>query len=367
MNKAVRLDIEALLAPIDTEFPTGSDLREDNSPTSDYRVLRDARTLARNNERSALANGENYFINAHDWEPILELAPAIIQGKSKDIEVATWLIEALTRVHGFHGLGSGFSLMRQLIEQYGSGLHPLPDEDGIASQLTSLIGLNGFGGEGTLIAPIRSVYLTGDDGTSVGPFAAWQCEQAFELERLSDPAKREARIAQGAVSRPDIDQAVSETPDKFFQNVYDQLNNAIAEYSTFQEVLNEYCKDDPQPTSKIMENLEGCLQTIHYIAADKIRIEDEDEVQEDTGKSSGKRNKLENKFSIDTREAALSALRDVSAYFRRTEPHSPISYAIEQAVYWSQLPLPALIQELIPDENARSKYQNLTGIRNVGD
>ena len=131
MNKAVRLDIDALLVPVDAEIPTGSDLREDNSPTSDYRLLRDARTIARNNERSALANGENNFISAHDWESILELAPTVIQDKSKDIEVATWLVEALTRVHGFKGLTEGFSLIRQMIEQYGADLHPQPDEDGI--------------------------------------------------------------------------------------------------------------------------------------------------------------------------------------------------------------------------------------------
>jgi len=365
MNKAIRLDIDALLVPVTEEEPTGSDLREDHSPTSDYRALRDARTIARNNERSALANGQNHFINPVDWESIIEQAPAVIQNQSKDIEVATWLIEALTRVYGFNGLSAGFTLVRHLIEKYKTELHPRPDEEGIASQLTSLLGLNGFGGEGTLIAPIRAIPLTGE-GTSVGPFAAWQCEQAFELERIADPAKRESRVAQGAIARPEVDQAVSETPDEYFHSLYSQLQDAITEYKSFQDVLNEYCKDDPQPTSKILEMLEDCLQTLNYIAADRLvkntvtELNEADEAISDNGQTvfnSG----------ADSREAALSSLRDVAAYFRRTEPHSPISYAIEQAVYWSQLSLPALMQELIPDEGARSKYQNLTGIRKVGD
>lgn len=365
MNKAIRLDIDALLVPVTEENPTGSDLREDHSPTSDYRALRDARTIARNNERSALANGQNHFINPVDWESILEQAPAVIQHQSKDIEVATWLIEALTRVHGFEGLSAGFTLVRQLIDEYKTELHPRPDEEGIASQLTSLLGLNGFGGEGTLIAPIRAIPLTGE-GTSVGPFAAWQCEQAFELERIADPAKRESRMAQGAIARPDIDQAVSETPDEYFQTLNKQLQDAITEYKSFQDVLNKYCKEDPQPTSKILEMLEGCLQTLNYIAADRLIVDDIAKHEESAEGTSNKRHPG-SKDIIDSREAALSSLRDVAAYFRRTEPHSPISYAIEQAVYWSQLPLPALIQELIPDEGARSKYQNLTGIRNIGD
>jgi len=363
MNKAICLDIDALLVPVTEESPTGSDLREDHSPGSDYRALRDARTIARNNERSALANGQTLFINPADWESILDQAPAVLQHQSKDIEVATWLIEALTRVHGFEGLSAGFSLVRKLIENFNSELHPRPDEDGIASQLTSLLGLNGFGGEGTLIAPIRAIPLTGE-GTSVGPFAAWQCEQAFELERVSDPAKRESRLAQGVIARPDIDQAVIETSDEYLHTLNDQLHDAIAEYKSFQEVLNEYCKDDPQPTSKILEMLEACLQTLNYIASDRLVVEEISEQEESDDDAVGT---FSGKNKIDTREAALGSLRDVAAYFRRTEPHSPISYAIEQAVYWSQLALPALIQELIPDEGARSKYQNLTGIRKVGD
>lgn len=365
MNKAIRLDIDALLVPVAEDNPTGSDLREDHSPTSDYRALRDSRTIARNNERSALANGQNHFINPVDWESILDQAPEVIQYQSKDIEVATWLIEALTRVHGFAGLSAGFTLARHLIEEFQTDLHPQPDEDGIASQLTSLLGLNGFGGEGTLIAPIRAIPLTGE-GTSVGPFAAWQCEQAFELERIADPARRESRMAQGAVARPEVDQAVSETPDEYFQSLNTQLQDAIAEYKSFQDVLNEYCKDDPQPTSKILEMLEDCLQTLNYIAGDRLVIRDTSE-QEASDEDSGNTRFPGGKNINDTREAALSSLRDVAAYFRRTEPHSPISYAIEQAVYWSQLPLPDLIQELIPDEGARSKYRNLTGIRKVGD
>lgn len=366
MNKAICLDIDALLVPVSEEDPTGNDLRENNSPNSEYRALRDARTLARNNERSALANGQSHFITPADWESILEQAPAVLQHQSKDIEVTTWLIEALTRVHGFSGLSAGFRLIRELIVAFKNDLHPRPDEDGIASQLTSLIGLNGFGGEGTLIAPIRAIPLTGDEGTSVGPFAAWQCEQAFELERIADPAKRESRMAQGAVSRPDIDQAVSETADEYFHNLYRHLQQAIAEYQLFQDILNEYCIDDPQPTSKILEMLEGCLQTLNYIAADRLVPDDESE-QDETDENASERKASVKNNKVDTREAALSSLRDVAAYFRRTEPHSPISYAIEQAVYWSQLPLPALIQELIPDESARSKYQNLTGIRKVGE
>ena len=356
------LDIEALLSPVSDDSPVGHDLRESSSPNSDYRTLRDVRTKARNNERSALANGESQFIVGKDWVEILRKSPEVFQKQSKDIEVLTWLIEALTRVHGFRGVGEGFRLAAGLIDSYGDNLHPVPDEDGVSSQLISLIGLNGFGGEGTIIIPIKAIPLT--EGVE-GPYSTWQCEQAFELERVSDPDKKEARIKQGSITRAEIDQAVTETDTGFLLQVYEDIQFAIQEYVAFQDVLNAYCVEDPQPSGKILEALETAKQTLEYIAGDRLVVIDESDTEEGTdgkGQSAPQKQQI-----LDNRDAALRSLRDVAAYFRRTEPHSPIPYAIEQAVYWSQLPLPALIQELIPDENARRKYQNLTGIRKSDD
>jgi len=366
MSTVSHLDINSILLPISEGIPTGSDLREDESPSSIYRELRDARSLARNNERAALASGQSTFINPHDWTFLLEKAPGVLQSQSKDLEVTTWLIEALARVHGFGGIATGYQIARLLIEQYGEDLYPRPDDEGVASQIISIVGLNGLGGEGTLIAPIRAIPLTGIDGTSVGPFASWHCEQAFELERITDPAKREAKLAQGGASRSEIDQAISETSSAFLQSLQKGMDQAIIEYKLFQDTINSHCVNDPQPTSKILELLENSLQTLKYIAADKLVVYEELE-DEDADTEAGNETKSSQSKKIDNREAALGALRDVAAYFRRTEPHSPISYAIEQAVYWSQLPLPVLIQELIPDEGARIKYQNLTGIRKVGE
>jgi len=356
------LDFEALLSPVSDDSPVGHDLRESSSPNSDYRLLRDARTKARNNERSALANGDSQFIVGKDWTEILKKSPEVFQKQSKDIEVLTWMIEALTRVHGFRGVGEGFKLAADMISSYGDNLHPRPDEDGISSQLISLIGLNGFGGEGTIIIPIKAIPLT--QGVE-GPYSTWQCEQAFELERVSDPDKKEARIKQGSITRAEIDQATTETDTEFLLQVNEDIQFAIQEYIAFQEVLNSYCEEDPQPSGKILEALEKAQQTLVYIAGDRLVIYDESEDEDVT--SQGSTNNSGKQQILDNRDAALRSLRDVAAYFRRTEPHSPISYAIEQAVYWSQLPLPALIQELIPDENARRKYQNLTGIRKSDD
>ncbi len=357
-------DISGLTQALESGEGVGEDLRLNISPKSSYQVLRDARSHARNNERSALANGETIYINQSDWKLILDKVPEVLRTESKDIEVVAWYIEGLTRCFGFRGLAVGFTLARQLIETFAEKLHPLPDEDGKATQLAPLVGLNGFGGEGALIAPIKSIPLT--EGGPPGPLAAWQCEQVFELERIGDLEKREARIKRGNVSRDQLDQLMKETSTPFLHALQEDIALAITEYEKFQKALDSYSESDPQPTGKIMEALQSCNQVLTYIAGDRLKTiipEGEEAAVEGSENGNVSGNKISPAgFIIEDREDALKLLRDVASFFRRTEPHSPISYSVEQAIRWSNLPLTDLIKELIPDESARKKYQNLSGI-----
>src|SRR5262249_39736336 len=66
---------------------------------------------------------------------------------------------------------------------------------------------------------------------------------------------------------------------------------------------------------------------------------------------------------IRSREDAFRALLKVSDFFRRTEPHSPVSYALEQAVRGGRMPLPELLMELVPDEAPRKNLFKQVGIR----
>ena len=59
----------------------------------------------------------------------------------------------------------------------------------------------------------------------------------------------------------------------------------------------------------------------------------------------------------------MRALTQVAQYLRRTEPHSPISYAVEQCVRWGSMSLPELLREILADEGARSQLFQRVGIR----
>lgn len=359
-------DILGMLKPIAADKPFVGDLRENIAVDSSYQVLRNARSSARNNERAAQNEGDISPVDVSDWQPLLDMVPSVLVDESKDIELVAWYIEALTRKFGFLGLARGFSLARQLIENYGEQLYPLPDEDGVISQLSSLAGLNGFGSEGALIYPIKAIRIT--QGDAPGPLAVWQCEQVLEADRTTDADKREARFKQNGVTRAQLDDILQETTTEFLQQVQQDIQAAIDEYKSYQVVLDAYAQQDPMPTGQILDTLENCLKVLSYIAGDRLRTVEESETQVEE-KSEVKLNSNAKNASeggpISDREDALKRLREVATYFRRAEPHSPISYSIEQAIRWSNLPLTELIKELIPDDSARTKYQHLSGIDTV--
>jgi len=66
---------------------------------------------------------------------------------------------------------------------------------------------------------------------------------------------------------------------------------------------------------------------------------------------------------VKSRAEAFKRLTEISDFFRKTEPHSPIPYIIERAVKWGEMPLEDLMRELIPDSSAREVYSSLTGIK----
>lgn len=65
----------------------------------------------------------------------------------------------------------------------------------------------------------------------------------------------------------------------------------------------------------------------------------------------------------ETREDMLREITRIAAYFRANEPHSPLSYTLEDAVRRARLGLPDLLKEMMPELAARSTVLSGLGIR----
>ena len=357
------LDFETLLGPIPGDQPTGMDLRADASPVSPYYGVKDARSAARAAERQIVMEGEETG-NAPDWRPVLQRAVKVLTDKSKDLEITAYLIEALVRLHGFVGLRDGFRLARELVERYWDTLYPMPDEDGLVTRVAPLTGLNGADAEGTLIQPIAKVALT--EGQSVGPFAQSDYQKAAALGQIVDEEARQRQLAQSGVSLELFEKAVAETPATFYVNLVEDLTQCQEEFTRLTALLDEKCGADAPPSSNIRTALANCLDTVNATARDKLATAAPLEAAPgEEAAASGQANGAVGvpAGAIRNREEAFSTLLKLAEFFRRTEPHNPVSYALEQAVRWGRMSLPEFLTEMITEEEMRATFFKHVGIK----
>ncbi|VAW89046.1 Uncharacterized protein ImpA [hydrothermal vent metagenome] len=357
------IDIDELLKPISEEHSVGENLRLNNTPSSQYSTIKDARNAARAAERKSMFDDSNTEASEH-WKKIITLAPKILISEAKDLEIASWYTEALIRKSGFTGLRDGFTLLRQLVEQYWeAGLYPAADEDGIETRVAPISGLNGEGSDGVLLSPIRRTEIT--DNFVPGPFSLWQYKQAVDLSRMAEGNERDQQISKIGFSMEDIGNAVEQSSSDYFVNLRDDITICLTEYKALTELLITHCGHDAPATNKIIELLQETLNAVNHIAKHKYPPEEEtvsdgfsEEIQAELSNHSPV-----SAGPISSRNDAFRQLKTISDFFRSTEPHSPISYALDKAVRWGDMPLDELMSELIPDHSSRATYSSLTGVK----
>ncbi len=362
------LDIPNLLTPISDDSEVGEDLREDYSATSPYQSIKADRNAARASERNNIHDVNGLEADGF-WRNIVSNAPAVITSHSKDLEIASWLTEALVRRHGIQGLRDGFLLMQGLVTTFWDGLYPIPDEDGIETRVAPLSGLNGEGAEGVLIAPIRRVKIT--EGGSTGPFSLWEYQQALNNDKITDDDLKDKKIAQLGLSLEDVEKAVNESSVEFFVNLRDDLDVALDTYKNIGQTLDSLCgMQDAPSTRNITDVLEECRGAISHIARNKFpseALEPEEDAEQDAPAgeeiSTPTQAAAPPKPAQMTREIAFKQISDLAEFFRKTEPHSPVSYLLEKSVKWGEMPLTELIQELISDNNSLERFSDLTGVK----
>jgi type VI secretion system protein ImpA len=361
------LDLEALLAPIG-ETSVGVDVRNDFSPASLYFKLRDARAEARAAERAADSNPGAEGGLADGWRNVRSLAVSLLSTQAKDIEVAAWLTETLVRSDGLAGLAFGARLIGGLAERYWDNVFPMPDEDGMVTRVAPVTGLNGEGGDGTLIQPLQKLKLF--SGASGDPVLLFQYEQSAELSTLSDEKRIESRLKAGVVPFDKMEAAARATSPGIFVGLRRILGEAQESWNAMDQTFDRLASHAAPPTRRVRELLEkvgGILD--RYAAAPAAQA---DAPAEDAPEGAVSAVQMGEPASgpararrLGTREDALATLGEIAEFFRRTEPQSPLAYTIDDAIRRGRLGWPELIKEIVQDEHVRNNILNSLGIRPV--
>lgn len=350
---ATLLDLDGLLAPISTENPVGVSVKYSGL----YEEIREKRR-----EDDNLSKGEWVETGKPkraDWNAVISAATDALTTKSKDLQIAVWLVEALTRSRGLLGLESGLKLLRGLLERYWETLHPAVEDGDIGFRIGPLEWLNRVIPIAVKLVPLTQPRV----GGSGNSYAEWE-----HARNSGDPNEKEQ-----------LDKAMASTPPLFLEHVRAGLTQCREELACLGRVLDEKCKADAPHFRDISETLDAYADVVERVLAKRSEEQRKRGAQAMTPVTTQGPNPhvepqrtlggalLSSDIEPVDRADALRRLDAVAAYFLRTEPHSPVSYLVQRAAKWGAMPLGDWLQEVIKNQDVLGEVRETLGMTDTGN
>lgn len=370
-----------LLAPIPGANPGGTDLRYD----AVYLKIREARREEENLPPTEMDDGKKP--KAADWGQVATLASDALATRSKDLQLAAWLTEALLHRQGFGGLRDGLDVLRALLDGSWEHLYPPLEDDGSAELRAAP--LKWLDVPDRLPNTIRAIPLNGsghglakyDEALNVG----------YEAECGDDPdklAKRQAALASGKLSPEDFDRGVAAREKAWYKMLVRELDECIAglealdaaAHLRFGDASLAASLEDGVPSHpKLRETLDDVRKVAAELLARKLAAEPDPIDADGTGGTASRTTiphsadalAAASRAGAVTVPSAEAASRDdaiertiaAARYLRRTDPHSPASYLMLRGLRWGELrvrgsdPDPKLLEA--PPTHVRTQLKRL--------
>ena len=338
------IDIEALLAPIAGDNPAGENLQYSGV----YDQIREARR-----SEDALAQGDwQREIKAADWEEVVRLATEALRDRSKDLQISAWLAEAVVKTSGFPGLRDGLKLVRGIQERFWENLYPEIEDGDLEARANAIALLD----RQTAMA-IQEVPVTRSPAYS---FLQWEAVKTSGTA----PAAGEGSpgpAAEGQITLEDFGKARGATRRAFYEELLGVLNECWSEFEALDRVMDEKFGRQTPGLGELKKTLDRVRDW-----ADKTTKEKR--LEEPEGGAAGAEGAAGEEGSgsagaVRGRQDALRRLAEVADYFRRTEPHSPVSYLVQRAIAWGQMPLDAWLGDVIKDGALLESLRETLGLK----
>ncbi len=350
------MDLDAILAPIAADRPAGSDLRLEAGNTALAEALEHRR------EEDPGLVGED--AKTADWRSLVRVCTRGLESEAKDLELACYLLEGLTRTEGIPGITAGLQVVHGLVKGFWQHMHPGAEDGGIDLELRSSWLSRVGSGKDTLRA-VRAVPLTVAVGQTP-PLTLHHYEEAQRVEdaQRTKPAIYQEMIAQGAIDAAKWQQAFAATPEE-------RRNGTRAAVESAVEALRELeatCKElfngsglDPS-WSGLLELLEE-LHKLHTTSGGDAGATDAGS-DGAGGASPAAGGAGGGGGALRSRNDAIHRLREVAAFLRTTEPHSPVSHLVERCVRWLNMSFEELIVDFVKTREVIAVMRETLGLPN---
>jgi len=327
-----------LLTPIAGDNPAGTDLRYEL-----YDIVREARR----EEIDAPTGGWDRPRKTADWALVAKETSAAIATKSKDLQLAVWLIEASYHRESFAGFGAAVRMTAQLLDKFWERLYPELEDGDVEARVAPLAWLGSD--KQPLTQAMRLAPIT-VSGLTIFKFRDSQ-DVGYESES-DDYDKKQARkkkIDSGKISGEEFDQAFNATPKAWYKQIAADLAGALDAIALLDRTGNEKFGRDAPGYSQLRKPIEEVQGIVRELLAKKLVAEPDPIVAEPVAETSealggdaataggAVGNGAALTVEPTSREDATQRVIVAARWLRRAEPTGPTSYLMLRALRWGEL------------------------------
>jgi type VI secretion system protein ImpA len=346
------MNIDELLTPISESAPCGEDL----SFSTEF----DAIAELRREDDPTLDQGEWVTaLKTADWGGARARCAELLTRRSKDLRLAMWWAEAATLTEGYAGLQQGITLCARLCDQYWNGLFP-EAEGGDMEQRIGNIGWF----VGRLVSLSTAAPVTRG---RTGAYSLQQMQTARALQAtLERSPERAAQLPPEALTLDKFNRALRETPKDDLRQTLALIESCQQALSDWQAAVDAKLGAEGPNFVPARDALAAALHEAQRLAREVGALSGA-AATADTGAATGSTQAVGEAVRsaggpLRSREQALAQLREVAAYFRATEPHSPVAYLADKAVHWGEMPLHLWLRAVVKDGAALAHLEELLGL-----
>lgn len=346
------IDFEKLLKPIRDDAPAGSDLRYLDGDLT-FQTIEELRV---DEDPALIIEGE---AKAANWPKVVRACEEALANASKDLELAALLTEGLSHTQGFAGLRDGLRLQKELITTFWEALHPGVDEGEVILPIRAKP-LNWLALPTGLVRAVKAVpFALGNPERGLSLADLEMSERVDAAQMRDDAAFRELTEA-GHVTGEAWRMALANTPVPKLQETFEALEGSITELAELTQLCDDRFGDDAPRLTPLRDVLDEIRERIEPL----VRPQEEGVAEEGAVVvgGGGAAAPAVATGPISSRQDALRTLGLVADFFRRTEPHSPISYLVQRAVKWGNMPLEDLLREVVKSDDALRHIWETLGI-----
>lgn len=398
------LVIDDFLKDISAAKPEGESLRL----TSDYDAIREA-----SREDPDLPQGIwQHELKTSDWRKVETIAVDILQNKSKDLQVAAWLAEALLLQNNISGLKTGLEIFFAIAEKYWDTAYPQIDPDDPEVRLSPFIWVNDKLSKRIRLAKIADPIIA--NGRTY-QFVDWiAVNRTSGLFQQGDrPQNNRPLETVGGADEPrklDIDTAILKTDITFYQTLFSDLENTINIAKQCDALIAQKVPDGDvsfYTIISVLEDMQALTERILKSRALPEEIEETPSLEEQVVDTPNEgvippeetvsfekeepapipesikeiaaaipnsplppqpplRAAFDSSEGIEAhlqnREDAYERIQEAVTFLTKIEPHSPVPYLIQRAISWRNKSFMDLMGEMNQGGTNISDLARLLGV-----